>query len=160
MGKRHAEDTHKYTGPGSLERAKALLEAVSGVGNIEQVSLELVYDTQANHQEDPRPKKSKSEDLAGGSSADDGQPGYKEINQGTSHHKALEAVKKLSANGPVSSSEVSESLEHVASGTVYAAMSDLYKRGMVEREERMGEHQSYYVYQITERGNRELDRLE
>lgn len=79
----------------------------------------------------------------------------KSVKRGTSHEKVLKTLFERTDAGPVPTKSVIEKTD-LPEGTGYAAMSELYDRGLVERTEGSGQS---YEYEVSQAGKEEIQRI-
>ncbi|ELY49862.1 hypothetical protein [Natronorubrum bangense] len=139
----------EFEGPHSLQRAKDVLSSYD-LGKVEKISIE-VEETFEDETEDATSDEE--------STKEDDDRELKQIRSGTNHHKVLSAVKQLEDDGAVSGNEVYEKSNDIKEGSAFASLSKLYKRRLVDRERVSDASGSHYVYEITNYGEAELDRI-
>ncbi|WP_254521989.1 hypothetical protein [Natrinema caseinilyticum] len=139
----------EFEGPHSLQRAKDVLSSYD-LGKVERISIEV---------EETFEDETKSSDESSGESKDDDDRELKQIQPNTNHHKVLSAVKRLEDDGAVSGNEVYEKSEDIKEGSAFASLSKLYQRRLLDRERVNDGSGSHYVYEITNYGEAEIDRI-
>lgn len=80
------------------------------------------------------------------------------IQPNTSHHVTLHAISQLDEDRMVSGTEITEFIDGYDSGSVRPALTQLYERMLVEREQVSGPN-PYYKYCVSDHGMEVLDEL-
>lgn len=145
-----SKQSFEFEGPNALETAKNILSNYEISGDLQRISVEL----------------EEKHELEGGTegneqSAEEDNRELKQIRPDTNHHKVLTTVKELEQQGesPVSGTKVYENVENVKEGSVFASLSKLWNRRLVERERVKEGSQHHYVYEISGYGDQELSRI-
>lgn len=139
------------TGSGAVETVMSVLEQFADGTQFDRVYVEV-----GNPSESDGPKVQQTS-LPFGGENEESEREPKSIQNGTSHHKMLSALKQLENQAPVATRRTLDIVD-LPEGTAYAAMSALYERGLVNRTDEKNDNNSY-EYEISEAGEAELERL-
>ncbi|WP_154020786.1 MULTISPECIES: hypothetical protein [unclassified Haloarcula] len=143
--------TFEFNGEKSLERAQDILGSYSIDGTAERIYVEI----DEIHDSEPKETTNSGSEKSDSSKSDDRE--LQGIRGGTSHSKVLAGLNSLSDDWPVATKEVLKTVD-LPEGTVYAAMSDLYSRRLVDRSDEKNSNNNY-EYEVNPAGIDELERL-
>jgi DNA-binding MarR family transcriptional regulator len=148
-----AKRSFEFEGEKALETAKTVLSNYEIEGQVERISVEL----EESYKGEGADKGNGQTD----SDSDSEDRELKEIQAGTNHHIVLTAIKELQGKGetPASGREIYEYLDDIKEGSVYAALSHLYKRMLVNREKVKEDGNRKSFYEMSGHGDEELKRL-
>ena len=138
-----------FSGEAAVEQAIAVLRRFQEDGQFDKVHVELSSSWPQNRE------KARQTTLRPGEENEPAEGEKKQISSDTSHHKVLTAVSHSDTQGKIPVTRIIEDID-LPDGTVYAAMSTLHERGLLDREKGP---QGNFLYTITEFGESELERL-
>ena len=139
----------EFTGEAAVEQAINFLRQFQEDGQFDKVNVELSSSWPQNRD------KARQTTLRPGEENEPEEGEKKQISPDTSHHKALTAVSDFDTQGPIPVTQVIDAVD-LPEGTVYAAMSSLHDRGLLDRKKGP---QGNFLYTITDFGESELERL-
>jgi len=143
--------TFEFNGGKALDRAQDILGNYKIEGTAERIYVEI---------DEMHDKSPETPDKSGSKNTNDSKSDDRElqgIRGGTSHSKVLTGLYGLSDDWPVPTKEVLNTVD-LPEGTVYAAMSDLYSRRLVNRGDEKNSNNNY-EYEVNPAGVDELERL-
>ncbi|WP_262180582.1 hypothetical protein [Haloarcula laminariae] len=145
-----AKQSFEFEGDRALETAKTILSNYEIQGSVKRISVELVEEQEVQDEGNE-----KSADPT-----DDRE--LKQIRANTNHHIVLTGLKELDEadKTPASSNDIyNHKSDQIKEESVYAALSNLYDRRLVERERIKEGSNHHYVYSMNGYGQEELNRV-
>jgi len=143
--------TFQATGEGAIETVMSFLDGFDSSKQFDSVYVEFTQN-RSNVSENPGSNQRTVKDYE---KSKDSKPSR--IRAGSSHHQMISALSEVSDKSPVPTKSLLDRVD-LPEGTAYAAMSDLYERGLVNRTDERNNNNSY-EYELSSKGQEEIDRI-